>query len=359
MPSASDASAIPAEGQDLVVLADVKEVLHVRVFDSDGNKVVDTDEQKLAGQSQQIEDLRNQLRDVWPPHELTRQEESVLVNAVTSMVGHSPLLSIPVLISMMSALVYISYAYTGWNAASYLAGEVERPQQEMPRAILLGTGLVLLLYLSLNCVYALALPAAEVRRIVEDPSNRQGVDAVAPIAQLAVERLLGVKLSDPLSVAIGLTLLASLSAYILTGPRVAYAMAQTGQFPAIAGRLSSRNGTPVIATGLQSAWSLVLLWTGSFEMILLYSGVGLALFSMITVSAVYVLRWRRPDLPRPFRTPGYPVVPAIYLALTGLLVAAVFWERPLVSFLSLLSILAGIPLYGLWLWLSPRSERPV
>ena len=146
--------------------------------------------------------------------------------------------------------------------------------------------------------------------------------------------------------AIGLTLLASVSAYILTGPRVAFAMARAGQFPEVAGRLSVR-GTPAIATALQVAWSLVLLWTASFERILLYSGVGLAIFSMLTVSAVYVLRRRRPDLPRPFRTPGYPIVPAVYLAGTGLLTAAVFYERPVVSSIAVLSIALGVPVYYL------------
>jgi APA family basic amino acid/polyamine antiporter len=146
------------------------------------------------------------------------------------------------------------------------------------------------------------------------------------------------------SAAIGLTLLASVSAYILTGPRVACAMARAGQFPELAGRVTAR-GAPAIATALQVAWSLVLLWTASFEKILVYSGVGLAVFSMLTVSAIYVLRWRRPKLPRPFRTPGYPIVPAVYLAGTGLLTAAVFYERPIVSSVSLLSIAVGVPVY--------------
>ena len=98
---------------------------------------------------------------------------------------------------------------------------------------------------------------------------------------------------------------------------------------------------------MQVAWSLVLLWTASFERILIYSGIGLAIFSMLTVGAVYVLRRRRPDLPRPFRTPGYPLVPAVYLVGTGLLTAAVFYERPVVSSISLLSIAAGVPVYYL------------
>ncbi len=151
-----------------------------------------------------------------------------------------PPLTSGLLVTMASSLVYISYAYTGWNAASYLAGEVDRPQERMPRAILLGTGLVLALYLALNTAYALALSAADVRSIVGGPEN---VNAITPIAQIAADRLYGHRVADPMSVAIGLTLLASVSAYILTGPRVAYAMARAGQFPEVAGRLSAR-GAP-------------------------------------------------------------------------------------------------------------------
>ena len=158
--------------------------------------------------------------------------------------------------------------------------------------------------------------------------------------------------------AIGLTLLASVSAYVLTGPRVAYAMARAGQFPAVAGRLSPRWGTPAIATCLQVAWALVLLWTATFERILIYSGVGLAIFSMLTVSSVYVLRWRQPDLPRPFLTPGYPFVPAVFLVVSGCLVAAVFNERPIVSSLSVLSILAGVPVYFLWSVIKRSGDSP-
>lgn len=243
--------------------------------------------------------------------------------------------------AMVFSLVYISYAYTGWNAVSYVAGEVREPGRRLPQAILLGTAVVVALYVGLNTVYALALPAAEIRRIAE----QDGFNAVAPVAELAARRLFGPAPAAPLSVAIGLTLMASLSAYVLTGPRVTYAMARAGHFPAIAGRLTARSRTPAIATFLQVAWSLVLLWTGSFESIVIYAGVGLALFSMLAVSSIYVLRRTRPDLPRPFRTPGYPIVPAIFLTATTLLSIAAFIERPWVSLYSLLSILAGIPVY--------------
>jgi APA family basic amino acid/polyamine antiporter len=136
---------------------------------------------------------------------------------------------------------------------------------------------------------------------------------------------------------------------LLTGTRVAYAMARAGHFPKLAGRLSSRSQTPVIATALQVAWALVLLWTWSFESIVIYASVGLALFSMLSVSSIFVLRRTQPERARPFRTPGYPFVPALFLLVTGMLTTSVFLERPRVSLYSLLSILAGVPVYYLFL----------
>ena len=114
--------------------------------------------------------------------------------------------------------------------------------------------------------------------------------------------------------------------------------------------------TPAVATALQAGWSLVLLWTGSFESIVLYASVGLAIFSMLTISSVYVLRRRHPDLPRPFRTPGYPFVPAIFLVVTAALTVAGFLQRPGESSLSLASILLGMPFYFAW---KRRERRPL
>lgn len=249
--------------------------------------------------------------------------------------------------TMMASMVYVSYAYIGWNAASYMAGEVRNPQRTLPRAILLGTGGVLVLYVLLNVVYALALRPADIAAIVADPANHEGLDAVAPIAQIAAKRLFGPSWSTPLSVAIGAMLLSTLSAYVLIGPRVIFAMAQAGQFPRIAARLTRRAETPAIATVFQISVALVLLWTGTFERVVWFASVGLSMFSVLAVSSIYVLRWKRPDLARPFRTPGYPFTPAIYLIVTGLLSVAAFRKEPWVSTYSLLSILAGVPIYYL------------
>ncbi len=260
--------------------------------------------------------------------------------------------------SMLFSLVFISYAYIGWNSASYLAGEFQDPQRQLPRAILLSTVGVVVLYLGLNLVYALALSVDDLKAIVDAPGNTLSYkpDAVAPIAELAASRLFGQHLSATFSIAVGLMLLSSLSAYLLTGPRVIYAMALQGHFPAFAGRLTSKAGTPAVASGLQTACTLALLWTGSFESLLVYASVGLSIFSMLAISAVYVLRWTRPDLARPFRTPGYPVTPAVYLIVTAVLTWAAFSQRPLVSIYALLSILAGVPVYYLWGWVAGRRK---
>jgi APA family basic amino acid/polyamine antiporter len=175
--------------------------------------------------------------------------------------------------------------------------------------------------------------------------NQEGRNAVLPIAQIAAAQLFGTAWSKPLSIAMGLMLLSTLSAYLLIGPRVVYAMACAGQFPALAATLTRQAGTPAVATLLQLGVAVVLLWTGSFESILIYASVGLSLFSMLAMSSIYVLRWRRPDLTRPFRTPGYPVTPAIYLVITGLVTAATFYKQSEVSCYALVSILAGVPVF--------------
>ena len=250
------------------------------------------------------------------------------------------------LVTMVSSLVYISYAYTGWNAASYLAGEVEQPAAATAPGDPAGDG-----------PGAGPLPGPEhglcpgpvgrrrPRRSSAGPENMSSTRSRrSPRSRPSGSTAIGV--ADPLSVAIGLTLLASVSAYILTGPRVAYAMARAGQFPAIAGRLSPRTGTPAIATALQVAWSLVLLWTGSFERIL------------------RLLRRRPGDLLdadgqlrlRPPPAPARPAAAVPDARLSGrrrrssssapaCSTAAVFYERPVVSSVSLLSIAAGVPVY--------------
>jgi APA family basic amino acid/polyamine antiporter len=248
----------------------------------------------------------------------------------------------------MTQLFYVMFAYSGWNAASYLAGEVKDPARILPRSLLLGTGLVIGLYLGLSLVYAYAVPLANV-----------GFDNAERVPQLAVENLFGRGVSSVFSIMLGLTFLATVSAFIITGPRVYYAMARDGLFPSIAARLSSRGQVPTCAMGLQSLCAIAVLFATDFQNLYKYDSVGLSLFALLFISAVYVLRWRRPDMERPFRVPGYPVVPAIFIVVILFMGVFAFIQWPKPSAFSLGSILVGIPVYYIWSFVRRRHAAPV
>ncbi len=233
-------------------------------------------------------------------------------------------------------LFYVMFAYSGWNAASYLAGEVKNPARTLPRSLLLGTGVVVVLYLALNLVFACAVPLADV-----------GFDNAEQVPQLAAANLFGSGIGSAFSVLLGLTFLATVSAFIITGPRVYYAMACDGLFPSIA-RRTSPQGVPVHAMILQSLCAVIILFATDFQNLYRYAAVGLSLFALLFIGAVYVLRWRQPEMERPFRVPGYPLTPAIFMAVTLFMAVYAFalWRTP--SLWSVGSILLGIPVYYIW-----------
>jgi APA family basic amino acid/polyamine antiporter len=193
------------------------------------------------------------------------------------------------------------------------------------------------LYLLVNVAYVYALDP-----LVMTTRPREEVERVAA---LAATGLFGADFARVTSAAIGLCLTAAVSAYLLTGPRVAFAMARDGAFPAYAGRVHPVRGTPAAATLTQVALAVGLLWSGTFEQLLNYTTVGLAALTGLTVASVFPIH-RRPDLPHPYRVPLYPLPPAAYLVLTAWTVAyAVYDEGTRVAaVLSLATILAGVPL---------------
>jgi len=234
-------------------------------------------------------------------------------------------------------LFYVMFAYSGWNAAGYLAGEVKDPGRTLPRSLLLGAGVVVVLYLALNAVFAYAVPLDSV-----------GFDNAEQVPQLAVEALFGPRASGVFSVLLGLAFLATVSAFVITGPRVYYSMARDGLFPSIAGRVSEKGQIPTYAMALQSLCAVAILFVTNFQNLYKYASVGLSLFAMLFIGAVYVLRRRRPELERPFRVPGYPVVPGVFLIVTLFMAVFAFKQWPKPSLYSLGSILLGIPVYYLW-----------
>lgn len=241
--------------------------------------------------------------------------------------------------SLASGLILVMYAYTGWNAAVYLAGEIRDPLRNLPRCLAMGCFGVTLLYLAVLVAYGLTLPASEVAAMGDADASR--------LAELSAERLFGHGTARIFSVLLSLGVLASLSAYCLTGPRIVYAMAQDGLCPKIAGRVDARTGTPVLATAVQGALALLFLWSGTFEEVLNFTGYGLAVISTLVVSPIFVLR-RRPDFRPSFRVPFYPLTPVLFLVASLAMLVGGAIENPWNAASSLLCILAAFPVFLLW-----------
>ncbi|MGE5359245.1 MAG: APC family permease [Bacteroidales bacterium] len=245
--------------------------------------------------------------------------------------------------SVALAMLLVMFTYSGWNAASYVAEEIRDPGRNVPIALAVGTGVVVLLYLGLNLLYIYALPVGDI------------VALKSPVANAAAEQLLGPTAATLLSGLAVVILLSSLSAMTVAGPRVYYAMARDGAFFKSAAIVHPRFHTPWVAIVAQAAWAglLVLVnWSdpsapnGTSPVDLPgYTGFAVLLFSGLAVSTVFVLRWRYPDAPRPFRAWGYPVAPAIFAAASlGITVFAIA-GRQRESVYGLLIMVLGIPLY--------------
>jgi len=236
------------------------------------------------------------------------------------------------------ALIPVMFAYSGWNAASYVAEEIRSPGRNVPIALGLGTLTVIFIYLGLNALYLFALGP-------DGLANVMGtlVDTVA-------ERLFGFVAASVIATFTIVSLSASISAMILAGPRVYFAMARDGVFFEAMGRVNPRFHAPTVAIIAQAAWSGVLVLSGNLSQLVSYTGFAIVLFSGIAVSSVFVLRRRHPDLERPFRAWGYPWAPGLFIVASGAMVANELWRNPLTSMAGVGLILAGIPLY----WLNKR-----
>lgn len=235
------------------------------------------------------------------------------------------------------SLIFALYAYSGWNAAAYLAGEITDPARTIPRTMIGGTLFVALLYLVLNGFYLYALPVTE---LASPP--------LMPVADKVAGALLGVEASRFVTAMLCLSIAGAVSAMVWAGPRVYFAMAQDGLVPSLIAQTPGVQRTPVNAILLQSVWASVLILSGTFERLVIYSGIVLTIFSALAVGAVPILRWKEPDLPRPYHTPFYPLVPGIYLLISILIVVSALYERPVEGGLGIATVLAGTPLYLLW-----------
>ncbi|MFT7677431.1 MAG: APA family basic amino acid/polyamine antiporter [Planctomycetota bacterium] len=235
--------------------------------------------------------------------------------------------------SFATALIFVMFCYSGFNASAYIAGEMKNPQRDLPRSLLFGTALVLLLYLGLNAVYFYGASVDELA-------------GKAEVGIIASQNLFGSGGTHLVTLVLLVSILASASAMTIAGPRVYYALGKDHAPLTWLTRTSSK-GAPVAALWIQCIIVIVLIVSGRMDQIQQYAGFTLALFSSLAVASVIVLRRKFPDLVRPFRVWGYPFTPLLYLAMSTWMMVWAFGGRPLESSLSLATVLLGGGLYFL------------
>jgi len=229
------------------------------------------------------------------------------------------------------SLIYVNYAYSGWNAATYISGELSTPQRSLPWVLGVSTALVAGLYCLLNFVFLSVAPMEAMTGKVE-------------VGVIAANFAFGSTVGALMGVLLALLLISTISAMILAGPRVLHRIGQ--DHPAFAALArENTDGIPVTAILLQSAVALAFLWSASFEQILVFSGATMALNTFATVLGLFVLRWRQPQLARPFRVTLYPLAPLVFLGITGWTLIYIAAQRPIEALISAAIICSGAVFY--------------
>ncbi len=237
------------------------------------------------------------------------------------------------------SLVFVMYSYSGWNAATYIAGEVEDPQRSLPISIIAATLIVIALYVGLNFVFLYSTPIDKMAGQLD-------------VAQIAGEHIFGATGGHIVGGLICLGLVSSISAMTWIGPRVTMSM---GEDVALMRAFSRRTaaGVPAVAILFQLVIVTLMMMTRSFEAVLEYIQFSLTLCAFLAVLGVIVLRLTRPTLIRPYRTWGYPLTPLVFLGVTLFMMYYLVIERPVQSLAGLATVLAGLIIY----FISRRSER--
>ncbi|MEM9388367.1 MAG: amino acid permease [Pseudomonadota bacterium] len=240
------------------------------------------------------------------------------------------------------SLIYVSYAYTGWNAATYLTSELENPQRALPRVLGLGTFVVLVLYVALNFTFLYVAPMSELAGKVE-------------VGYVAASFVFGDGGAALMGTVLALLLVSTVSAMTLAGPRV---LAVIGQDFRAFGWFARTNATglPVFAIAFQCVLALLFVFVSSFEGIIRLAGFTLGLNSLLTVLGVFVLRARQPDLPRPYRTAWYPLPPLVYLAITGWTLVYLAVSNVTEAAVAAGIIVSGLVFYAVSRWLGVRDS---
>jgi APA family basic amino acid/polyamine antiporter len=234
-----------------------------------------------------------------------------------------------------AALVAALWAYDGWNNVSMVASEVQKPQRNLPLALIAGTLTVIALYLLANLAYFYILPASAV-----GSTNR--------VAGEAMRRVLGSTGANAVSIAAMISIFAALNGSILSGSRVPFAMARDRLFFRRVSYVHPQHRTPSVSILALSAWAAVLVLSGRYDQLYTYVIFASVILYGMATAAVIVLRYKRPDLPRPYRTLGYPVVPVVFVLGITCLVISTLWKSPRESLMGLVLVALGLPFYFYW-----------
>ncbi len=231
------------------------------------------------------------------------------------------------------SLIYVNYAYSGWNAATYITSELDRPQSQLPIVLIASTALVGGAYLLLNYVFLAVAP----------------MDAMAgkvKIGYVAASYAFGTGGAQIMGVLLAILLISTVSAMVLAGPRVLHAIGE--DFPAFRFLgVKNQDGIPVRAILLQSIVCLIFFWSSTFESILIFSGATMALNTFFAVLGLFVLRWKKPQMDRPYRAWLYPITPMIFLAITGWTLVYTVAQRPAEAWMCLGILVSGAFFYVL------------
>jgi APA family basic amino acid/polyamine antiporter len=231
-------------------------------------------------------------------------------------------------------LVFVMYSFSGWNAATYIIGEMHAPERNLPRAMLAGTLIVLVLYVALNAVFLHTAPSGELAGQLD-------------VARISGAHIFGEFGGRIVGAMICIGLISSISAMMWIGPRVMMTMGEDIPSLRVFARKSTQ-GAPAYAILFQLAIASLMLFTRSFEAVLDFIQFSLLFCSFFTVLGVIKLRITRPDLPRPYRAWGYPVTPVVFLLVTGFMMYYLLTERPVQSLLGVVIMISGLVIYAVF-----------
>lgn len=246
-------------------------------------------------------------------------------------------------LGFFAALVGALWAYDGWNNVTMVASEVRRPQRNLPLALILGTSSVIVIYLLINLAYFYVLPAS-------------AVAATDRVAAETLRRIAGAPGAAAVSVAAMISIFAALNGSILSGSRVPFAMARDGLFFRGVERIHPVHRTPGVSILVLNAWACLLVLSGRYDQLYTYVIFASAILYGMATASVIVLRFRRPDMSRPYRAVGYPWVPIAFILGIACLIVSTLRSSPRESLLGLLLISLGLPFY--FYWRRRRSALP-